>query len=120
MKDNVAEFLLEFKNMEQNCRAIKGKEVREIEEELGEGNIIKNKLQISRQLRNFCSHNDYSGFIQIHKGMIKFLKEFNKSLKPKTSKTSKVKNTSKSLKSSKSSKSNRSNKSVKSKKKNKK
>ena len=74
MKDNVDEFLVAYKAYEMVCRA-KGKEVKDIEDELGENNPKMQKIRICRQLRNFCVHNEHNDFIQIHKGMIKFLKE---------------------------------------------
>ena len=87
MKNNVEEFLVAYKAFETMCRQ-NGKEVKELEEELGETNPNVQKIRLCRQIRNFCSHNDYEDFIQIHKGMIKFLKTEIKNLKPKAKKKS--------------------------------
>lgn len=93
MKNNVEDFLVAYKAFETLCRT-SGKEVKELEEELGETNSKVQKIRLCRQLRNYCSHNDYEDFIQIHKGMIKFLKdeikEFKKKPKKKITKTIKV------------------------------
>ena len=67
-------FLVAYKAFETLCRTA-GKEVKELEEELGETDPKVQKIRLCRQLRNFVSHNDYEDFIQIHKGMIKFLKD---------------------------------------------
>ena len=85
MKNNVEEFLTAYKVFETICRQ-KGKEVKEFEESLGETNPKVQKIRIIRQLRNFCSHNEYNDFIQIHKGMIKFLKDEIKLSKQKENK----------------------------------
>ena len=84
MKNNVEEFLVAYKTFETVCRQEKQKDVKEYEEELGETNPKMQRIRLCRQIRNFCSHNDYEDFIQIHKGMIKFLKEEIKELKKKS------------------------------------
>lgn len=94
MKNNVEEFLTAYKAFETICRQ-KGKEVKEFEESLGETNPKVQKIKIIRQLRNFCSHNDYNDFIQIHKDMIKFLKDEIKLSKQKENKKNNKTNTKK-------------------------
>lgn len=94
MKNNVEEFLVAYKAFETLCRTT-GKEVKELEEELGETDPKVQKIRLCRQIRNYCSHNDYEDFIQIHKGMIKFLKDEIKAFKKKPAKK---KNTTKSAK----------------------
>lgn len=83
MKNNVEEFLVAYKAFETICRQEKQKDIKDYEEELGETNPKMQKIRYCRQTRNYCSHNDYEDFIQIHKGMIKFLKEEIKELKKK-------------------------------------
>ena len=84
------EFLVAYKAFETLCRTA-GKEVKELEEELGETNPKVQKIRLCRQLRNYCSHNDYEDFIQIHKGMIKFLKDEIKGFKKKPAKKKTIK-----------------------------
>ena len=90
MKNNVEDFLVAYKAFETLCRTT-GKEVKELEEELGETNPKVQKIRLCRQLRNFVSHNDYEDFIQIHKGMIKFLKDEIKEFKKKLAKKKTIK-----------------------------
>lgn len=89
MKNYVEEFLLAYKAFETQCRTL-GKEVKDLEEELGETDPKMQKLRMCRQIRNYVSHNDYTDFIQIHKGMIKFLKDELKASKQKPKKTKKT------------------------------
>lgn len=81
MVDRVAQFLDEYKKLELLCRS-KDKEVNELENELGvdRGDPEATKIRMCRQLRNFVVHNEYDGFIVISPGMIKFLKNYTKSL----------------------------------------